>query len=94
MALVKKIVKEENSDVPSKKLKIKVNGLNKSLKKNSFKDIFRRLTGVMFSQISQEGRFAQVNLNEDEEAWREDHRDTLNRIVPVRQHYRVYTTNG
>ena len=64
LAQVKKIVKEENTGVPPKKLKRKVNGLNKNLKKISFKDVFRRLTGAIFSKISQEGRFAQLNLNE------------------------------
>ena len=30
----------------------------------SFKDIFRRLTGAIFSQISKEGKYAQVPLTE------------------------------
>ena len=61
---VKRIVKEKNPGVPSKKLKGEINSKTKSLNKGGFKDIFRRLTGAMFSQISNDGRFANTSLNE------------------------------
>ena len=38
--------------------------MNKVFKIGKFKDIFKRLTGAMFSQVSKCGKFAQTNFNE------------------------------
>ena len=48
----------------SKKVRQEFNEQKKNYKKSSFKDIFRALTGAMFSQISKEGKYTQVNLRE------------------------------
>ena len=71
MAQIKIMVKKENPGVSSKRIRKKFNKIKKDkIKKDNsnyvLKNIFRRLTGAMFSQISKDGRFAQVNLNEDE----------------------------
>ena len=62
MDQIKRMVTKENLGVLSKRLKKKFNKIKKDkIKKDNskyiFKDIFRRLTGAMFSQISKGGRF-------------------------------------
>ena len=57
-------MKQYNPGVIVKKLKSKVNRMNKGFKTGKFKDIFKRLTGAIFSQVSKGGKFAQTNFNE------------------------------
>ena len=65
LAQIKKAVRKENPGVLPKKLKRKMNRLKKEFRRSSFKDVFRPLTGAIFSQISKDGRFSNTNLNEE-----------------------------
>ena len=55
--LDKVTTKKDIPDIPTTKL-----GKKENEKRIFFKDVFRQLTGAMFSQISHDGKFAQVNL--------------------------------
>ena len=56
---VNKMVRNQNSGVPAKKLKRKKKEIQVKLK-----DTYRRMIGVMMSQISKDGKHAQVSVKE------------------------------
>ena len=82
LSQIKKQLRRENPDVSSKKLREKFNAQKKNLKESGFRDVFRRLTGAMFSQISKDGKYAQVNLKEGVK--RHGYRRLIGRAVPIR----------
>ena len=62
MNQIKNMVTSKNLGVPVKKLKKKINEAKRFFKKSNFKDVFRRLTGAMFSQISNDARYANTKF--------------------------------
>ena len=60
----RKEVRSRNLKGSPKKLRQEVKFKKNSLKQSSFKDLFRRLTGVMFSKISKDSKFSSTNFNE------------------------------
>ena len=64
MSQSKRDIKKNHPGVSSKGIRKIVKGTRKLPRTSSFKDLFRRLTGAMFGQISKDGKFANTGLKE------------------------------
>ena len=62
MNQIKNMVISKNPGVPVKELNKKINEAKRIFKKSSFKNIFRRLTGAMFSKISRDARYVNTTF--------------------------------
>ena len=61
---MKKSILAKHPGMSSKRLRRETKEKVKISGRKTFKDIFRRLTGAIFSQISKDGKFAGTNLKE------------------------------
>ena len=64
MAQMKRSLQKGNSGMSSKRIKRRMKEVKMLSGKGSTGDLFRRLTGAMFGQISKDGKFANTHLSE------------------------------